>query len=176
MKTSAVRQLCRDHQAARIISLSLLVGLSACDPIYGIAARTATPVPPDESCIIASLRQTPGVDNVSEQTRTDGSYLIAGNGPTHGTPTKYFSYRVGPDPMQTATFWVEKHADGKYYYSDIMLSMHERIPKEQIYQAYPVMVRAVNQISQLCHLDIAKAMHHACLGYDCATESVAVSR
>jgi hypothetical protein len=45
-----------------------LSSLGGCDPIYGIfSTEIITEIAPDDSCILATLRQTPGVLEASEQ-------------------------------------------------------------------------------------------------------------
>ena len=156
-----------ENAFAKLITIGLLLGLTTCDPIYGISAATVSNSPPDPACILSALRQTPGVRGAHESTRTYDGWLIAGDGPKHGTPVQYYSYQVGLQPRQTATLEIEMHSDGQYHYGNYMLSMGERIPRQEIYDAYPIMVASIAEISHACNLDIAKKMKYGCIGYDC---------
>lgn len=152
---------------AKLVTMGLLLGLTACDPIYGISAATISSSPPDQTCIFSALSNTPGVHEAHELSRTYDGWLIAGDGPKHGTQIQYYSYKVGPHPMQTATLEIELHSDGQYHYGNFMLSMHERIPKQEIYDAYPVMVASIAEVSRMCNLNISTKMKYGCIGYDC---------
>jgi len=143
----------------------IIVTLTGCDPVYGIRARKIITQPPDDSCILAALKQTHGVKGVQTQTLTNQGWLVAGDGPLHGTPIRYFTYDIGG--QYSPTLMIEGHGTEQFEYSDIMLSMHQKIPQSQIDHALPIMIEAEKQLSRSCGVDLVDGMKHFCDGSHC---------
>lgn len=151
--------------APLVAALFCVAGLQGCDTIYGIDSRKVVETDPSYQCVIDALKRTPGVTEVQARTAAFEGWLIAGAGPRHGTPIKYFSYSYGSNwrPM----LMIDDRGPGRYMVSDTMLSMNQRIPEAEMQKALPIMLAAEAQISRDCGVAIDSGMNHRCDDSDC---------
>jgi len=136
------------------------VGLTSCDPAYGILGQAVpeTSLPPSEACISAALRNTAGVSEISEVSLKENGHVLLGDGPVDGSVAHYFQYRVGPARDQVASLWFEEYSNERYLFHNDMDRMGEKIPKTQIDEAYPVMRLAAADVSEVCDLPSIKSI------------------
>jgi hypothetical protein len=148
-----------------VAALSATIGLFGCDTLYGIGADKMVANNPDDQCILGALRGTPGIREVAADTRINSGWLIAGDGPHHGSPIRYFRYDIGTDYFPT--LMIEEHGDRGYRISDTMLSISKEIPYPVMEKAAPIMIAAEKQVSKDCNVPIDTGMHRYCHGSSC---------
>ena len=74
-----------------------------------------------------------------------------------GVSFVYFTYEIGG--TYAPTLMIEEYSGGRIQYSDSMLSMNKKIPKDELDRALPIMREAKKIISRTCDVDLKDVKH-----------------
>jgi len=151
--------------ATRLVLAAITTLLAGCDTIDGIQAEKFVQKDAEDACILQALKDTPGVSNVRQQTSLVTGWVIAGEGPQHGSRVRTFIYDTGTG--YPPAFMIEDFGNGRYRYSHTMLVMNRMVPHAVIDQTLPVMRDAERRMARECGVEIDTGMTHFCSGSPC---------
>ena len=144
------------------LSLVLLALLMSCDPGYGIYRYARVSFMPAPARVGTIVRETPGVDDVQYHS-SEGGRPLTFTGIKSPDQVHTFSYHGGSNVQGTLQFVV--NYKGRVEYSQSLMCLGRRPPKESIDASRPVMLQIEQRLEESCGLtNLSTSVEEICRG------------
>jgi len=132
-----------------LLLFPLLIVLTGCDPVFGVSRRARVQFMPAPTRVGATIKATPGVDNV-EYRETEGSRPLTLTGIKPPDQIHTFMYSGGSNVHGVVQFKIDY--EQTVWYSQTLLRIGRRPPQEWVDATRPVMKQIETELEKHCGL------------------------